>query len=96
MADDPFLRPLPPTPCPQPVPFQADKCPDRHVDVIALRPCCSHHRPLDAALLLECPVIHLDAPRELGVLQSLAFAPRQIVPRPVFRVPGWGDNPEDF
>src|SRR6478672_5794214 len=94
MADDPFFRPLPADPRPQPMPFQPHERPDRHADVVALRPCRPHLRPFHPALLLQRPMVDLDPPRELGVLQPLALAHVEIVRRPVLRVPGWGDNPE--
>jgi len=94
MADDPFLRHLPADSRPHPMPFQADKRPDRTADMVALRPSRPHHRPLDAALLLQRAVIHLDPPGELGILQSFPFVPLEIIRRPIFRVPGWGDDPD--
>jgi len=48
--------------------LQAQKGADRQPNVVALRHAAAMLRSLDAAELLEAPMIDLDAPRCMGVL----------------------------
>src|SRR6476646_11073568 len=85
-----FRRP-PTHACDPAVLLQAQKCPDRHPDVIALRPRPPHHRPLDPPPLLASPMVHLDPPRLLRIAQPGQLVHLLLVGRPMFRLTVWGD-----
>ena len=74
--------------------FQAQEGAQGAGDMVALRAGGPDLRPLDAAVLLETPVVDLDAPGELGVLPAGQRARPQVARRPVFPVPVWGDDQE--
>ena len=75
--------------------LQPQERPDRHPDVVALRPPGPRLAPLHAAALLQAPVIVLDRPGLLGQAQPRQLVHRQVVGRPVLSVPVSGDDPED-
>jgi len=93
-ANDPFLRYLPADSRPHPVPFQVHERANRTANMVALRSRCPYHRPFHATFLLQCPVIALDSPGKLGILQPLQFAHCPIIRRPVRRLAVRGDHPE--
>src|SRR5271155_1746554 len=76
------------------VAFQAEEGTKAEPDVVALRLGPTRLTALDPAELLDPPMIFLDAPGEVRVLQARQDVHLQVAGRPIVRVAVCGDHPE--
>ena len=95
LADDGRLRLSPADAGDGAVLLETQEGAQRAGDVVALRPRRAHPGPLHAAVLLEAPMVDLDAPGDLGVLQPRQLPHRQVAGRPVCPVLVWVNDRED-
>src|SRR5437899_2955788 len=74
--------------------FHPQESTNAQADVVALRLAPASLAALDPAELLDAPMILLDPPAELPVLQPRQRPHAQVASRPVVRVAVCGDHPE--
>lgn len=95
LANDPVFRLIPAHAGGVEMVLEPQERPDRHSDVISLCASRSGLGLVNPAALLQAPMIILDRPTQVGVLQASQLVHAQVVGCPVRNVTVWGDNLED-